>query len=558
MVREYKKLWKRIVLSVFFVLLMLPLTAKAQTNAEYFKKYNSFQEFFSTEKCEPWTWDQLMTLKNRSSSSLTMGEKYYLYIYDVNRTGYMTKVKMQYQYIKPDGTQGNAFTLGELDNGTQFNMLGLENVLSFVNPGEYVIITSLTFADGSSWNGIAFSLYTVTYDANGGSGAPTGQLKRYGKALEITKNTPTREGYTFLGWSTDPNAQTASYKGGSSYTAEKVLKLYAVWKRNTYTISFGANGGSGAPASQTKSYGDTTWLSTAVPTRTGYDFLGWSDGKTDTSPKWNSGNSFSENKNIKLYAVWREKQYQISYNSNGGSGTPAAQTKTYTQSLILSTNVPDRSGYLFQGWAENSTADAAEYMPGEVFTKNENITLYAVWKQASVPDHSNNGNTQTPDQGNNGTPQNPNQDNSSGISQTTNQGSNAGNIQTPNQNNHAGNAQTPSQGTNGTSQISELQKYAPKKMSLSVKSKKKRTLTIKWKRNKKVSGYELQYSTSAKFPASKRKTRNGFTSSNKTTSSTVRRLKSKKTYYVRIRAYKKVKGIRVSGAWSAVKKVKVK
>ncbi len=555
-VREYKRLWKRIVFSAFFVLMILPLTAKAQTNAEYFKTYNSFQEFFSTEKCEPWTWDQLMILKNRSTSSLTMGEKYYLYIYDINRTGYMTKVKMQYQYIKPDGTQGSAFTLGELDNGTQFNMLGLDNVLSFVNPGEYIIITSLTFADGSSWNGIAFSLYTVTYDANGGINAPTGQLKRYGKALEITKDTPTREGYTFLGWSTDPNAKTATYKGGSNYTSEKMLKLYAVWKKNTYTISFDANGGSGAPSSQTKAYGETTWLSTAVPVRTGYDFLGWSDGKTDTTPKWNSGNSFSENKNIKLYAVWKEKEYQISYNSNGGSGAPSPQTKKYTQPLILSTNVPDRSGYLFQGWSENSTADAAQYMPGEVFTRNENVTLYAVWKLAPVPDQGNNGNTQTPDQDNNGTTQTPDQG-SNGTTQTPDQGSN-GTTQTPDQGSTAGTTQTPNQGASGTSQISELQKYAPKKMSLTVKSKKKRTLTIKWKRNKTVSGYELQYSTSAKFPASKSKTKNGYASSNKTTSSTVKGLKSKKTYYVRIRAYKKVKGIRVSGAWSAVKKVKVK
>lgn len=542
-----------ILLGWLILIMLLPVSTQAAiaTDADYFKTYNSYQDFFSTEKCDPWTWDQLMVLKNRASATLTMGENYYLYAYDINRTGYMTKIKMLYQYIRPDGTQGNAFTLAELDNGTQFNMVGLDSALSFVNPGQYVIITSITFADGSSLNGLAFSLYTVTYDANGGSSAPKGQLKRYGKSLEIAKDVPVRTGYTFLGWSTDPNATKAEYKAGNRYSTEKVLKLYAVWKKNSYTISYDANGGSGTPAAQTKSYGTTMFLTNSQPVRTGYDFLGWAEDPMATYPSWKSGNSFSEDKNTTLYAVWKEKEYQISYNSNGGSGAPAGQTKKYTEPLTLSSNVPERNGYLFQGWSRNIQSETAEYTPGEVIRTNENITLYAVWKKApepvtedpgTTPGQGNSGNNQTPSQSESGSNPTP------GLNNTTNN-------QSPAQN---GTGQSTGQTGTTNSQISELKKYAPKKMTLSVKSKKKRTITISWKRNKSVSGYELQYSTSKKFPAQKSKTKNGYTSSNKTTSSTVRGLKSKKTYYVRIRAYKKVKGIRVSGAWSKVRKIKVK
>ena len=49
------------------------------------------------------------------------------------------------------------------------------------------------------------------------------------------------------------------------------IPLYCVWQAKTYTISYNANGGSGAPASQTKTYGTTLTLSSTKPTRSGYD-----------------------------------------------------------------------------------------------------------------------------------------------------------------------------------------------------------------------------------------------------------------------------------------------
>lgn len=72
--------------------------------------------------------------------------------------------------------------------------------------------------------------------------------------------------------------------------------------------------------------------------------------------------------------------YTVSYNANGGSGAPSAQTKTYGQTLTLSSTVPTRAGYTFQGWATSSTATTANYSAGGSFTINATTTLYAVWK----------------------------------------------------------------------------------------------------------------------------------------------------------------------------------
>lgn len=146
--------------------------------------------------------------------------------------------------------------------------------------------------------------WTVSYNANGGSGAPASQTKTYGSNLTLSSTKPTRTGHTFLGWSTDKNATTATYQPGGLYTSNSGATLYAVWKINTYTVSYDANGGSGAPGSQTKTYGATLTLSKTKPTRTNYNFKGWSKDKSATSPTYSAGGVYTEDAAVTLYAVW--------------------------------------------------------------------------------------------------------------------------------------------------------------------------------------------------------------------------------------------------------------
>lgn len=73
--------------------------------------------------------------------------------------------------------------------------------------------------------------YTVSYNANGGSGAPASQTKTHGTALTLSSVKPTRSGHTFLGWSTSSTATSASYSAGGSFTSNADTTLYAVWKQ---------------------------------------------------------------------------------------------------------------------------------------------------------------------------------------------------------------------------------------------------------------------------------------------------------------------------------------
>ena len=153
----------------------------------------------------------------------------------------------------------------------------------------------------------------------------------------------------------------------------------------SYTISYNANGGSGAPSSQTKYYGHTLTLSTTIPTRTGYTFKGWSTSSTATSATYSAGSSYTANAKATLYAVWAIKTYTVSYDANGGYGAPDSQVKTHGVDLALSSTKPTRTDYTFEGWSTSSTATSATYSPGEYYTANAAAKLYAVWELAYTP-----------------------------------------------------------------------------------------------------------------------------------------------------------------------------
>lgn len=221
--------------------------------------------------------------------------------------------------------------------------------------------------------------YTVSYNANGGSGAPGNQTKTYGVDLTLSSTKPTRTGYTFNGWNTNSSGTGTNYASGGKYTGNAALTLYAKWTPNTYTVSYNANGGSGAPGSQTKTHDVNLTLSSTKPTRTGYTFVNWNTASNGTGTSYASGGTYSGNANLTLYAQWTPVSYTVTYNANGGSGAPGSQTKTHGVNLALSSTKPTRTGYTFASWNMSSAGYGTTYNPGSTYSGNTNLTLYAQW-----------------------------------------------------------------------------------------------------------------------------------------------------------------------------------
>ena len=167
--------------------------------------------------------------------------------------------------------------------------------------------------------------YTITFDSNGGS-AVASITQNYGTAVTAPAN-PTREGYTFNGWS--PAVPSTMPVNG--------LTCVAQWTVNPYTITFDSNGGS-AVASITQNYG-TAVTAPANPTREGYTFNGWSPSVPSTMPV----------NGLTCVAQWTVNPYSITFDSNGGSSV-ASITQNYGTAVTAPAN-PTREGYTFNGWS---------------------------------------------------------------------------------------------------------------------------------------------------------------------------------------------------------------
>lgn len=171
-----------------------------------------------------------------------------------------------------------------------------------------------------------------------------------------------------------------SYYWGSTYGGTKTASgSISIGAKKSYKILYNANGGSGEPSSQTKWHGTDIKLSTIKPSRTGYTFSKWNTNSDGSGTSYNSGATYSTNAATTLYAIWNQITYTVSYNANGGSGAPSAQTKKHGTALTLSTTKPTRANYTFKGWATSSTGGVA-YSAGGSYTANANVTLYAVWE----------------------------------------------------------------------------------------------------------------------------------------------------------------------------------
>ena len=192
----------------------------------------------------------------------------------------------------------------------------------------------------------------------------------------------TNTGHTMAGWAKNRNAVTKDYNTLSGVADTWInsyapnINLYAVWSPNTYTISYNANGGSGAPTAQTKTYGTDLTLTTSKPTRSGYTFNGWNTKSDGSGTSYSAGGKFTTNANTTLYAKWKQNTFTLRYNDNMGSGC-STKTKTITPGNKLGTLCrPTRSGYwYFNGWYY----DGKKYTASTVFNGNSDITLVASW-----------------------------------------------------------------------------------------------------------------------------------------------------------------------------------
>ena len=243
------------------------------------------------------------------------------------------------------------------------------------------------------------SYYDVTYSGNGATGGSTSGHYDVEEDTYITIRSCgfTKTGYTFVEWNTNSSGTGTGYDPGDRYRVDYDEVLYAIWKINTYTVSFNGNGAtSGSMSSQTKTYGVTLTLRANTFVRTGYNFLGWSTSSSATTATWGDKGSYTNNASNTLYAVWEAKIIPVSLNWNSGNGGTSMIYLKYDSgwysnstatSSITSITAPTRTGFAFNGYNTNSSGTGATLINSSgtitasdtFYSTDGTKTIYAQW-----------------------------------------------------------------------------------------------------------------------------------------------------------------------------------
>lgn len=149
------------------------------------------------------------------------------------------------------------------------------------------------------------SLYTITFNSNGGTGTMADQPIVSGMDAPLVANTFTRTGYTFAGWATTPTG-AVTYADQADYTMlASPVTLYVVWTQNpSWNVSFNKNNGTGTMDPQPIIQGTTAALTANSFTKTGHIFAGWATTPTSDVAYIDEDNYTMGDGHVTLYAVW--------------------------------------------------------------------------------------------------------------------------------------------------------------------------------------------------------------------------------------------------------------
>ena len=295
-------------------------------------------------------------------------------------TGGTTSVSATYDSAMPSATAptrtGYTFT-GYYYNDTQY----YDGSMTSTHTWDRASATTLQ----AHWT---INNYTLTYDVNGGNAlSPDHKSVTYNTAYGELP-TPTRTGYTFVGWYTQATGGTAV--SSSTIMGAGDVTIHAHWTANIYTVQFDKQSGSGGTASVNATY-DSAMPSATAPSRTGYTFAGYY-----TSPNGGGTQYYDENMvsvsywNITtnpstLYAKWTVKQYTVNLDKQGGTGGTSSVTVNY-DSAMPSATAPSRTGYTFKGYYSEQNGGGTQYYAEDMNSAhNWDIdtnpsTLYAKWE----------------------------------------------------------------------------------------------------------------------------------------------------------------------------------
>lgn len=239
-----------------------------------------------------------------------------------------------------DGTKlQSVWTLEEATTMKTNNLMLLYDHVRGEELGIYFPDVRLVWSYSAKYTQTFVDAFAVTYDANTGTGTTPYDANYYLPEEDITVldgSALSKDGFHFVGWSTNPNATVAEYTSGQLMNITADTTLYAVWKEGPlvkFIVTYHANTGNGTVPIDTSQYN----LSDVVDVlhngtlfKNNHQFLGWSTNPNDTVPQFFTGDQITITSNVDLYAIWQATPSPI---------TPEGLPKTGSQDILVLTTL---------------------------------------------------------------------------------------------------------------------------------------------------------------------------------------------------------------------------
>lgn len=255
--------------------------------------------------------------------------------------------------------------------------------------------------------------YSLVYNSNTEASLTSGLEFYYGQEVTIGQydqideattdpTTFTKDGYRLSGWNTKADGSGYSYLTGETVKLTNSTVLYAQWQPETnFVLSFDYQDATTEILVTSKEViSGTTVGELPIPGRTGFSFGGWYTSQNGKGTKISETSTFTQDRNITVYAYWVGNDIIISFDANGGFGTPSVSGKMSsvtkkcgeTFKLPASIYTKTSSGISFKGWATTADATEVEYEDEqEITVPISNLKLYALYGKPYTLTYRTNG-----------------------------------------------------------------------------------------------------------------------------------------------------------------------
>lgn len=237
--------------------------------------------------------------------------------------------------------------------------------------------------------------YTLTYHSTGADTgyAPASVEADFNSSLTISSNSGslTREGHSFIGWSTTYNGSLEYSAGDSIIMGSESIDLYPVWDIHEFLITYHNTGAEYGviPVPQLVEYNSSVFASgnSGNLRKTGYSFDGWSTTENGIL-EYNEYSTISAVvSDLDLYPVWSINSYTVSFNGNNytSGSVPSSITDNYNEVITIpGVGSLARDNHTFKGWSTTNSGDI-EYVEGDTITLSDtDISLHAVWYKNQI------------------------------------------------------------------------------------------------------------------------------------------------------------------------------